>query len=110
VTTVTITSGGDNNVVDIVEGQTQTFTCTTDSSRPAAWIQRYIGGQSVTNQATPLPPQEDGDKFISSHCIQAAGLLESAAHATVHISHSTIYTILLSPAGMIVTVVTGIKI
>ena len=38
-TTVTITPVGDKNVVDIVEGETQTSTCTTYSSRPAAWIQ-----------------------------------------------------------------------
>jgi hypothetical protein len=56
-TTVTITPAGDNNVVDIIEGDTQTFTCTTDSSRPAAWIQWYIGGHNVTNQATPQLPQ-----------------------------------------------------
>jgi hypothetical protein len=36
--TVTITPSGDNNVEYIVEGETQTFTCTTYSSRPAAWI------------------------------------------------------------------------
>jgi hypothetical protein len=41
VTTVTITPAGDNNVVDIIEGETQTFTCITDSSRPAVWIQWY---------------------------------------------------------------------
>jgi hypothetical protein len=64
--TETITPAGDNNVVDIIKGNTQTFTCTTDSSRPAAWIQWYIGGQNVTNQATPQLPQLDGDKFISS--------------------------------------------
>jgi hypothetical protein len=40
VTTVTITPAGDNNVVYII-GETQTFTCTTDSSRPDAWIQCY---------------------------------------------------------------------
>ena len=73
VITVTITPGGDNNVVDIVEGQTQTFTCTTNSSRPAAWIQWYIGGQNVTNQATQHPPQEDGDKFISSSSLVYIG-------------------------------------
>jgi hypothetical protein len=66
VTTVTITPAGDNNVVDITEGETHTFTCTTDSSRPAAWIQWYIGGQNVTNQSTPQPPQPDESKFISS--------------------------------------------
>jgi hypothetical protein len=73
VTTVTTTPAGDNNVVDIIEGETQTFTCTTDSSRPAAWIQWYIGGQNVTNQATPQPPQQDGDKSISSSCLVYTG-------------------------------------
>ena len=48
VTTVTISPVGDNNVVDIIEGETQTFTCTTDSRRPAAWIRWYIGGQNTT--------------------------------------------------------------
>jgi hypothetical protein len=28
-------------------------------------IQWYIGGQNVTNQATPQPPQQDGDKLIA---------------------------------------------
>jgi len=73
VTTVTITPDGDNNVVDIIEGESQTFTCTTDSSRPAAWIQWYIGGQNVTNQATPQPPQQDGDRFISSSSLVYTG-------------------------------------
>ena len=41
VTTVTITPSGDNNVVYSVEGESQTCTCTTDSSRPAVWIQWY---------------------------------------------------------------------
>ena len=72
-TTVTITPAGDNNVVDIIEGETLTFTCTTDSSRPAAWIQWYIDGQNVTNQATPQPPQQDGDKFISSSILVYTG-------------------------------------
>ena len=72
-TTVTITPAGDNNVVYIVEGETQTFTCTTDSSRPVAWIQWYFGGQNVTNQAAPQPPQQDGDKFISSSILLYTG-------------------------------------
>ena len=38
-TTVTITPSGDNNVVDIIEGETQIFTCTTDFSHSAAWKQ-----------------------------------------------------------------------
>ena len=72
-TTVTITPSGDNNVVDIIEGETQTFNCTTDSSRPAAWIQWYIGGQNVTNQTTRQPPQKDEDKFISSSSLVYTG-------------------------------------
>ena len=70
---MTITPAGDNNVVYIIEGETQTFTCTTDSSRPAAWRQWYIGGQNVTHQATPQPPQQNGDKLISSGRLVYAG-------------------------------------
>ena len=73
VTTVTITPGGDNNVVDIIKGETQTCTCTTDSSRPAAWIQWYNGGQNVTTQATPQPPQQHGDTFVSSSSLVYTG-------------------------------------
>ena len=72
-TTVTITPAGDNNVVNIIDGETQKFNCTTDSSRPAAWIQWYIGGQNVTNQATSQPQQQDGDKFISSSSLVYTG-------------------------------------
>jgi hypothetical protein len=68
-----LTPAGDNNVVYIIEGETQTFTCTTGSSRPAGWIQWYIGGQNVTNQATPQPPQQDGGKFISSSILVYTG-------------------------------------
>jgi hypothetical protein len=73
VKTVTITPAGDNNVVDIIEGDTQIFTCTTDSSRPASWIQWYIGGQNVTNQATPQPTQQDGSKFNASSSLVYTG-------------------------------------
>jgi hypothetical protein len=73
VTTVTFTPSGDNNVVEIIERQTQTFTCTTDPIRPAAWILWYIGGQNVTNQATPHPPQEGADKVISSSSLVYKG-------------------------------------
>ena len=72
-TTVTITPNGDSNVVNIVEGEKQTFTCTTDPSRPAASIQWYIGGQNVTNQGTPQPPQQYGSKFISSSSLMDTG-------------------------------------
>ena len=40
-TTVTITPGSDNNVVDIVEEKLWTVICAADSSRPAGWIQWY---------------------------------------------------------------------
>ena len=70
---VTITPAGDNNVVDIIEGETQAFTCTTDSSRPAAWIEWYIRGQNETNQATPQQLQQDGDKFSSSSILVYTG-------------------------------------
>jgi hypothetical protein len=70
VTTVTITPVGDSNVIYIIKEETQTFTCTADSIRPAAWIQWYIGGQNVTNQTTP---QQDGDKFISSSSLVYTG-------------------------------------
>ena len=73
VTTVTITPAGVNNIVDIIEGEAQTFTCTTYSSRPAAWIKWYIGGQNVTNQATPQLPQQGGDKFNSSSSLVYTG-------------------------------------
>jgi hypothetical protein len=73
VTTVTITPAGDSNVIDIIKEETQTFTCTADSIRPAAWIQWYIGGQNVTNQTTTLSPQPDGDKFISSSSLVYTG-------------------------------------
>jgi hypothetical protein len=73
VTTVTLTPAGDNNVVDMIEGEAQTFTCTTDSSSPPAMIQWYIGGHNVTNQATPQQPQQDGDQFISSSSLVYTG-------------------------------------
>ena len=41
VSTVPINPAGDNNVADITKGQTHTFTCTKDSSRPAARIEWY---------------------------------------------------------------------
>lgn len=43
-----------------------TFTCTTDSSLPAAWIHWYIGGKNVTNLAQPQAPHPDQLKYISS--------------------------------------------
>ncbi|VDI18622.1 Hypothetical predicted protein, partial [Mytilus galloprovincialis] len=66
VSTITITPAGINNVTNAIVGETHTFMCTTGSIRPAAWIQWYIGGENVTNQALPQTPQLDGDKFISS--------------------------------------------
>ena len=70
---MTFTPSGDDNVVDIIERETQTFTCTTDPIRPAAWILWYIGGQKVTNHAIPHPPQQVADKFISSSSLVYKG-------------------------------------
>ena len=72
-TTVTITPAGSNSILDIIDGGTQTFNCTTNSCRPAAWIQWYIGGQDVTSQAAPQPPQQNGDTFISSSSLVYTG-------------------------------------
>ena len=41
VTTVTLTPGGDNHVIYILEGEIWTVTCAADSSRAAASIQWY---------------------------------------------------------------------
>jgi hypothetical protein len=73
VTTVTITLAASNNIADIIDGETQAFNCTTDSSRPAAWIQWYIGDENVTSQAASQPPQQDGDKLISSSSLVYTG-------------------------------------
>ena len=40
---------------------------------PAASIQWYIGGQNVTDQATPQSPTPDGTKFISSSTLVYTG-------------------------------------
>ena len=70
---MTIIPSGDSNVVYIMEGETHTFTYTTDSSRPAAWIQWYISEQNVTNQTIPQPPQQHRDTFISSSSLVYTG-------------------------------------
>lgn len=65
-TTLTITPAVTNDIINVEEGQTQTSTCTTGPSRPAAWIQWYIGSLNITNQAEAQTPQKDGEMFISS--------------------------------------------
>jgi hypothetical protein len=63
VITVTLTPAGDNNVVDIIQEETQTLTCTTDPSRPVAWIQWYIGGHLLSEMSTVTfkrPDEYDG--------------------------------------------------
>ena len=70
---LTIAPSGTNNVVSVVSGESQTFTCTTDTSRPATSIQWYIGEQNVTDQATPQPPTPDGTNFISSSTLVYTG-------------------------------------
>ena len=72
-TKVTITPAGNNNVIYIIESETHTFTCTTDSGRPAALMQWYIGGQNVTNKAAPQTLQQDGNKCVSSSSLVYTG-------------------------------------
>ncbi|VDI34182.1 Hypothetical predicted protein, partial [Mytilus galloprovincialis] len=61
----TISPASDNNVMNVIEGDAQTFNCITDAGRPAAWIQWYIGGKNLTNQAEAQTPQQDHRMFIS---------------------------------------------
>ncbi|VDH92564.1 Hypothetical predicted protein [Mytilus galloprovincialis] len=61
-----MTPAGINNVVNVTVGDTYIFSCVTGSSRPAAWIQWYIGRENITDQTQPQTPQPDGDKFTSS--------------------------------------------
>ncbi|XP_071176544.1 synaptogenesis protein syg-2-like [Mytilus edulis] len=72
-TIVTITPAGINNSAKVVVGDKRTFSCSTGLSRPAAWIQWYIGGENVTNQAQPYVPIRNGDKFISSSRMMYTG-------------------------------------
>ena len=71
--TVTIIPAGDANVVDLTEGETETFTCITCASRPASWMHWYIDRQNVTNQAATEPPQQDEDNFISASSLVYTG-------------------------------------
>lgn len=63
--TITIIPASESNI-EIEEGQTQNFTCTTSASRPVSLIQWYIGNQNVTHLAQPHPPRQNGDKLIIS--------------------------------------------
>ena len=83
-TTVTITPAG--VVVDIIEGEIHIIACTTCSSRLAAWIQWYIERQNMNNQATPQPPQQDGNKYISSSSLVYTG--RDADHSKVIFSEA----------------------
>ncbi|XP_071176454.1 nephrin-like [Mytilus edulis] len=73
VAAVTITPAGDNNIIEVVEGAIQNFTCTTAASRPYAYIQWYIGGENVTIKAQPESPVQNGSKFISSSSLEYVG-------------------------------------
>jgi hypothetical protein len=57
----------------ILEYQYQHHHGRLQDTTPAAWIQWYIGGQNATNQATLQPPQQDGEKFISSSSLVYTG-------------------------------------
>ena len=71
-----------NNRIGITTGDSQTFTCLTDSCRPAARIQWYIGRQNVTDQAT-TEIALDGTKFISSSALSYTGK-ETDHHKMIH--------------------------
>ncbi|VDI36438.1 Hypothetical predicted protein [Mytilus galloprovincialis] len=62
---VDIEPQGENNEIDVVEGDTIIFTCTTNPSRPAAWIHWFIGGLNVTNKTQSQVSNEHGGTFIS---------------------------------------------
>lgn len=73
VTMVTIEPSTVNNFINVVKGETQNITCTTNSGRPSAWIQWYIGGTNLTSDAQPQPPKKEGDMFISSSALIYTG-------------------------------------
>lgn len=64
-TDVSIIPAPDSRVIDIIEGDTQNFTCTTDSSRPDAWIHWYIGERNLSHLAQTSVTPHEGDKSIS---------------------------------------------
>lgn len=70
--TVTIIPASDSNV-EVEEGQTQNFTCTTSASRPVSLIQWYIGTQNVTHLAQPHTPKQNRSKLISSSTLVYTG-------------------------------------
>ena len=73
VASVTATPSVTNDTYHTVSGDYETFTCTTSPSRPAAWMQWYIGQTNVTGQAFPQQPIQDEDKFISTSILTYTG-------------------------------------
>lgn len=71
---VTILPDGENNIINMVKGEKQNFTCTTGLSRPAALIHWYIDGHMVTNGVHPIIPEQKDDKFISSSKLVYTGV------------------------------------
>lgn len=69
VTTVILKPAGVDNVLNVVEGKSQTLTCITNPSRPSALIQWYIDGRNVTNQAITQTTEHSDSKFNSSSVI-----------------------------------------
>ncbi|CAC5394896.1 unnamed protein product [Mytilus coruscus] len=66
VKTITITLTGNNDKLNVVEGQTNTFSCTTSPCRPSAWIQWYIGTENKTTLSEAQTSEQDGNTFITS--------------------------------------------
>ena len=61
---MTITLAGDNTIVYIIEAETHTCTCTTDSDRPVAWNQWYIIIICITVLVTTVTITPTGDNNV----------------------------------------------
>lgn len=73
VTSVTLTPAFTNNIIYLLNEETQIFTCTTDSIRPAAWIQWYIGERNISYLAQ-TQPRLDGNIVQSSSRLNFTGI------------------------------------
>jgi len=67
----------DTNPVDINQGSTRLFSCTTNAGRPPSKIQWYIGNVNITDLAVPQPDvcntNCSDDKVISSSELNYTG-------------------------------------
>ena len=78
VTSVTLLSTPtDENPVEVVSNRTQTFSCTTNATRPSSRIQWYLSTTNITASALPQPDVCNTDcsydKVISSSVLTYTG-------------------------------------